>query len=354
MIDYLIMFYNYFKFFLAISLFSYIYKICFDSCNEKVNIKTKHNKNKQTIKSRIGLSIIYLFLLVLLYNTITLRVVLTLFCSIALGLVYGLDKFDRETLEIFSAYDKNKAVRYAWKIIYSLVSIFFVVLTPVHNSISETVNKTYDDISKKTKSKFNEHMFGDVLGKGMELGSGIKRALDEMSSRPKFSKEKTVVLNEKSTTSHMSDYIIEREAKSRTTKMQQNETTSSSNDFIITGNQRVIIEETDTDVKNESSVTVEKVFDEKSTGEESVGDEYVNVEKVKDESPEVKVQDDEDLKIENTNIKPEEESEKLMEILKKMNQVFSHEGTETSDYPSTIEPSTGDVEASSTVESVSS
>ncbi len=360
MFDYLLLLYNYFKLFLGISLFSYIYKICFDSCNEKVNIKTKHNKNKQTIKSRIGLSLIYLFLLFLLYNTITLRVVLTLFCSIALGLVYGLDKFDRETLEIFSAYDKNKAVRYTWKIIYSLVSIFFVVLTPVHNSISETVNKTYDDISKKTKSKFNEHMFGDVLGKGMELGSGIKRALDEMSSRPKFSKEKTTVLNEKSNTSHMSDYIINRETKSKTaTKLQSDQTTSSSNDLIITGNQKVIIEETETEtetiVRNEESVTAEKVSDEKSTGEDSVADEYVNVEKVKDDGPETNVQENnEDLKIENTNIKPEEESEKLIEILKKMNKVFSHEGTENSDYPSTVEPSTRDVEGSSIVESVSS
>ncbi len=344
MLDYLILFYNYFKLFLGISLFSYIYKICFDSCNEKVNIKTKHNKTKQTIKSRIGLSVLYLFLIVLLYNTLTIRVVLTIFCTLALGIVYALDKFDREVLEIFNCYDKVKFVRYAWKVFYSIISICFVFLTPVHNSIADSVNEIYNDISKKTKSKFNEHMFGDVMGKGLELGSGIKRALDEMSQHSKKTEVRTpVIRDEKSSTSNMSDYIVQNKKKS----------SSSSSEILIGGNQKIIMEETETDIKKEESSSTEQTEDteqivQQENSKESNEDLSNNIRHVKTEAD----SSVEDMTIENSNIEPQQESEKIVEILNKMNEVFSKEVVQESDLPSTIEPSS-DLDNSSMVESVS-
>lgn len=342
MLDYLILFYNYFKLFLGISLFSYIYKICFDSCNEKVSIKTKHNKTKHTIKSRIGLSIIYLFLIVLLYYTLTIRVVLTLFCSIALGIIFALDKFDRQVLEVFNCYDKVRIVRYGWKVIYSVISICFVFFTPIHNSISELVNQIYNDVSTKTKSKFNEHMFGDVMGKGLELGSGIKRALDEMSSQSKKNEVKTpVIRDEKSTTSNMSDYIVQDKTK----------LLASSSEVLIGGNQKVIIEETETDIKKEESSNTEHEKSSKlNSNEESSTFSIDNLTLIQN-----KKEDDslvEDMKIENTNIEPQQESEKIFEILKKMNEVFSQETNIQSELASTIESST-ELDISSTVERIS-
>lgn len=345
MLDYLILFYNYFKLFLGISLFSYIYKICFDSCNEKVTIKTKHNKTKHTIKSRIGLSIIYLFLIVLLYYTLTIRVVLTIFCSLALGIIFALDKFDRQVLEIFNCYDKVKFVRYIWKVFYSVISICFVFFTPVHNSISESVNQIYNDVSNKTKSKFNEHMFGDVMGKGLELGSGIKRALDEMSSQSKRTEVKTpVIRDEKSSTSNMSDYIVQDKSKTK------NKSSNSSNEMLIGGNQKVILEETETDIKKEESSYTEQ-SDQAEQSEQVEQTTALSMEKITHDKTVESESSVEDMTIENSNIEPQQESEKIFEILKKMNEVFSQEANDQSDLPSSVEPST-EMDNSSTVESV--
>lgn len=300
MFDYLIIFYNYFKLFLGISLFSYIYKICFDSCNQKVNIKTKHNKTKQTIKSKIGLSLLYLFLIILLYYTLTLRVILTLLCTSALGIVYALDKFDPESLEIFCVYDKNKAIRYGWKIIYSGISVLFIGLTPVHNYISEHLNKTYSDIKNKTTQKFKEGLMGGIINNEEDDGFNIKKMIRELTSEV----GKKI---EGSSTSAMSDYLMRGNAKIVRDKVSM----SSVN----------IVEETETDIQEENIIINQK--DNQVKDEIKIAEDVKIVEEVKNKIEEI------DMSIENKDIKPEEESEKVLEMMKKMTEIFSHEKDES-------------------------
>ncbi len=291
MFNYLILFYNYFKLFLGISLFSYIYKICFDSCNQKVNIKTKHNKTKQTIKSKIGLSLLYLFLTTILYYTLTLRVVLTLLSTFALGIVFALDKFDPESLEILSVYDKNKIVRYGWKIMYSGVSVFFIAMTPIHNYMTEHVNS----IKNKTTKKFNDGLMGGLINKDVDMGSNLKRMIREITTEVKKM--------ESSSTSAMSDYLMRDNAKI-------------AKDKVSVTSKNIIAEETETEIETES-----KQIDEKTEIKE-VKEEIKIQEKVVEET---KLAEELDMSVENKNIKPEDETEKVLEMMKKMTEIFSHE-----------------------------
>jgi hypothetical protein len=292
MFNYLILFYNYFKLFLGISLFSYIYKICFDSCNQKVNIKTKHNKTKQTIKSKIGLSLLYLFLTTILYYTLTLRVVLTLLSTFALGIVFALDKFDPESLEILSIYDKNKIVRYGWKIMYSGISVLFISMTPVHNYITEHVN----NIKNKTTKKFNEGLMGGLINKDIDMGSNLKRMIKEITTEVKKM--------ESSSTSAMSDYLMRDNAKI-------------AKDKVSMSSKNIITEETETELETDKVII--RQLDEKIEIKEEIQEKKVEI------VEEDKKVEELDMSVENKNIKPEDETEKVLEMMKKMTEIFSHE-----------------------------
>ncbi len=317
MLNHIFMIYNYLNFFIGISLFTYIYKYCLNTCNEKVLIKTKHNKTKSTIKPRIGLAFAYLFFVGLLYYTVTIRVILTVLCLIGIGTLYALDKFDKNTINRLCVYDKNKIVRIMWKIFYSVINIMFLVCTPIHNFISENLNSMYKSANQK-KNAMSNPIFGaldlnNFVGNGLDLSSNIKKAIHELTSdSPKGNVEP----------SSMSDYVVKTE-KTKTEKK-------------IAGNQKAIIEETYSDLDDNIEIKKKSVLNP---------DEKIILNKILEDSKTVEMEEenknlissennkvqnnknimDEEIKIENTNINKKEETEKLLELFKKMNDIFSSE-----------------------------
>ena len=126
MFNYISSFYNYFKFFINVGLFTFIFKKCLDTCVERVNIKSKSGKNKQTIKTRIGVALAYLLLCSFLYLSLTPRVIFTLLSVLGLITLFALDRFDKPTVEKLCLYDQNKSLRFTWKLIYTIINIILL------------------------------------------------------------------------------------------------------------------------------------------------------------------------------------------------------------------------------------
>ena len=340
MLEYIILFYNYFKLFMGLSVFTFIFKFCFDTCNEKINLKGKNGKKKQTIKSRIGLALAYLFFCTILYFSLTPRVFFTIISLIGIGTLYALDKFDKATVNQLCVHDKNKLVRFLWKILYTIINIVLLIYSPIHKIMLNNFSNLFTNAKNKTKSKVNQHMFGGIGGglsglsglaglgdittmvgnKGIDLGHNLKKVIHELTSDN----------NDDKTTSSMDDYI--------------NKTDKERSKYIIGENQKAIIEETSTEIKNE--ITTDEIIKD---FKQEIKPIQLNKNEVNDFkkyeqilNSEMSVQDnngidqeennDEVCQVENENINKKEESEKLLKLFKKMNDIFS-----STEEPSTIE-----------------
>ncbi len=308
MFNFISSFYNYVKLFINIGLFTFIFKMCLDTCVEKVNIKSKSGKNKQTIRARIGVALTYLTMCGLLYFSLTPRVIFTLLGIIGLITLYALDRFNKPLVEKLCLYDKNKSVRFTWKLLYTLINIILIIYTPIHNFFTSKFGGVFG--RSKAKSNLFGKMSGDlkalddIIGAGANVGHDIKKVIHELTSD-----------NKNDEPSSMGDYLNKTE-KSKT----------------IGENQKVIIEETSTDINNEMTTEVENVnFAVKLDSSEIedfekfnkiIKDEISNTELV--EEPTDKTID-ENIQIDNTEIDKKAESERLLKLFKKMNDIFSTE-----------------------------
>jgi len=318
MLEYIAIFYNYFKLFISLSLFTYIFKFCFDTCNEKITIKNKHGKKKQTIKSRIGLAITYLFFCIMLYFSLTPYVFFTIFSLIGIGTLYALDKFDKPTVNQLCVYDKNKLLRTVWKILYTVINIVFYLYSPVHSIMSSNFTNLFANAKNKTTNTVNKHLFsgmgeglGGTLGgtldglgdittmvsaKGKDLGQNLKKVIHELTSDDNND-------NNDNTLSSMGDYI--------------NKTDNDKSKQIISQNQKMIIEE-ETSTENIKEVEVQLTQNEIEDFNKLK--KILNSDVVEQEEEN---EDDQDCKIENNDIDQKEESEKLLKLFKQMNDIFS-------------------------------
>ena len=137
----LINFYSYFKNFSYTVVFVFIYEYFFNKCNKKILIKTKNNKKKHVIKSKISLSLIYFTLLLILFYSLSLKIFITLFSSIGILILFLLEKFDNSKLEIFENIDNNKILRYFWKSFYIFINIMLFLFKPISKYIGSYLKK---------------------------------------------------------------------------------------------------------------------------------------------------------------------------------------------------------------------
>ncbi len=155
MLGFFYRFYTYFQVFTSFILFFYIYKYFFDRCNERIFIKNKEsNKKKHVIKSRIVLSLIYFTMILSIYMLASLRVLVTLFFGISLGFLLAFDKFSPESLNYVDVLDKNKSVRFVWKVFYTVINLIFMVLHPVHKEMNKGFTKKYLHYKNKITELF--------------------------------------------------------------------------------------------------------------------------------------------------------------------------------------------------------
>ena len=132
MLEFIFQILAFLKTFFIFTILSYIYKCLYTSCSEKKIIKSKDEKPKKVIKTKIGLSFIYLALLLMLYYSLTLYVMLTLILIVLTSITLLTHKFEPSLLDIFKKYDSHaivKRIRYFYSLV---VNITFKIMGPFH------------------------------------------------------------------------------------------------------------------------------------------------------------------------------------------------------------------------------
>ena len=132
MFDIIIQVLAYAKLLIAFSLFTYIYKYFYDSCSEKKVIKSKDNKPKKVIKTRIGLSFIYLVLLILLYFSLSWYIIFTLLMAIFIIIITLSHKFEPDRLDLIKKYDSSPIIKNIWYIYSIIMNVVFKIMGPCH------------------------------------------------------------------------------------------------------------------------------------------------------------------------------------------------------------------------------
>jgi hypothetical protein len=243
MFDIIIQVLGYAKILITFSLFTYIYKYFYDSCSEKKIIKSKNEKPKKVIKTRIGLSFLYLALLTLLYFSLTWYIFFTLLLgtfTIAITLTH---KFEPSTLDMFKKYDSHPIIKKIWYFYSLVMNIIFKIMGPCHRVLENKINKNKEKIKNGVVEQVGKMNFGG-------LGMGVLGSLGSMSdftgsgSKTKNNSNKKVMVSDynnlesffksqndkadkansknQEPTSELNKYILS-ESKTKTTKSSNNE-----------------------------------------------------------------------------------------------------------------------------------
>lgn len=173
---------NFFKLLINFSIFSYVYKYFYESCSEKKIIKSKDNKSKKVIKTKIGLSFLYLVLLTILYFLLTWYVILTLTLLILTFGVLLAHKFEPSVLDIFKKYDSTPILKKIWYFYSSVVNLVLKIMSPIHAFFENkfckckqfTKNMFFEQLTKKDFNPFNS-LFDSGIINNFSLFNNVQK-----------------------------------------------------------------------------------------------------------------------------------------------------------------------------------
>lgn len=176
MISYFLQILSLFKTFFIFGILSYIYKKLYMSCTEKKVIKTKDGKMKKVIKTKIGLSLLYLVLLVTLYFILTWYVIFSLLLIFSMLLLLSAHKFEPSMLDILKKYDSHPVTKKIWFFYSLVVNLIFRIMTPFHTFLENKIKKNnifiYEKLFEKLVNKdifsidslLNNNVFNKMSG----------------------------------------------------------------------------------------------------------------------------------------------------------------------------------------------
>jgi len=213
MFDILFQILTFFKTFITFCVLSYIYKNLYTSCSEKKIIRTKDDKPKKVIKTKIGLSFVYLFLLTILYFSLTWYVMSVLILLASTCLILLTHKFEPSALDILKKYDSHPIVKKIWYVYSLVVNLVFKIMGPFHSFLENRINKNkqliyekfFERLTKKDFNPFDSLLNGGIM-KSLSLFDNLDNAQLTENNVGDFSKmnnfftkqtenEKLIVLN---------------------------------------------------------------------------------------------------------------------------------------------------------------
>jgi hypothetical protein len=109
------------------------------SCTEKKIIKSKDDKPKKVIKTKIGLSFLYFLMLTTLYYLLTLRVFFTLLLiatTLSISLIHKTKVFN---IDILKKYDSHPTVKKMWYYYSFVMGIVFRIMQPFHGFLENKI-----------------------------------------------------------------------------------------------------------------------------------------------------------------------------------------------------------------------
>lgn len=214
------------------SLFTYIYKYFYDSCNEKKVIKIKKDKPKKVIKTRIGLSFIYFIILILLYFSLNWYVFISFMLSVLITIVMIAHKFDPVSINLLKKYDSLPIVKRVWFFYSRTMNLIFKIFSPFHRIIENKINNN--------KKFIKEILFGQMGKINLDNNIGLFNAFSELSASKTVKSNKnifdsieTFFLNNKSDKSEKiikSDKSDKNDKNNKSDKSDKNKTTGQTSD----------------------------------------------------------------------------------------------------------------------------
>ena len=224
----------YAKILITFSLFTYIYKYFYDNCNEKKVIKSKDEKPKKVIKTRIGLSLMYLVLLILLYFSLTWYIFLTLLLAIFTIVITLTHKFEPSTLDILKKYDSHPITKKIWYFYSLIMNIIFKIMGPCHRVLEIKINKNKEIIKNSligqvSKMNFNGLNMG-FLGSLSTFTDDTKNTTKATNTKSKINSNKKVMVND---FNKIESFFKEKNDKSIKLNSKTQEQTSELNKYIL-------------------------------------------------------------------------------------------------------------------------
>jgi hypothetical protein len=158
--EYLSFIYNIFSYSLTIAFFLFIYKYLYDQCIvEKIKETNINSNNKKVIKiidNKISLSLIYFFLLFLLYLFLDFKSLLCIVITFVILFSLLVNKIDN-TIINFSIIDNTNIMLKVWSIFSNVMNIIFLAMSPIYKYIEKNkkvnkiiINDTIKNITKNT------------------------------------------------------------------------------------------------------------------------------------------------------------------------------------------------------------
>lgn len=155
--QYISLIYNYTTFFINIVIYSLIYKYLFNCSN-----KTIYKNNKQILRSKPSLSILYLFLLYFIFLTLSSSTLVTLFLLSLLVGLFMTHQLDISKLYFLKIIDKNPYIIKIWNLLYFILNSFFNLLEPLHNIIVYFFKILFSQIDYKNKDNHKQLLMDEL------------------------------------------------------------------------------------------------------------------------------------------------------------------------------------------------
>lgn len=201
-------FLEYIKILYTFGLITCLYSPFYKKCNQKVKIKTKSGKIKDVIKTKICLSLLYLFLIVIFYYNLTWKVLLTIGSFLFISGLYLLDNFYPSSICVLNKFDSNIILRYLWKFFSTIITLSLLFYRPIIDGLENYFNNKI----KTIKSLFNNVLLNNSNDMGLiNIYDQIANNIDDKSkekSNKKSNNKSSKKSNKKTENSEFSDYVI--------------------------------------------------------------------------------------------------------------------------------------------------
>jgi hypothetical protein len=160
--------YSYFRIFMCIVAFTYFYKHFFDNCiveKECIFVSKKTNKKKikkVEIPKRL-LSFIYFILVCLLYKYMDLSVFVCFTSIIVIFVLRMCQKFDDSLIDILYVFDNNIIIKAFYFSFYWICKFIFFIFKPLYKRLESKKNNNFDSVKNLFVKRLENTEYGGLL-----------------------------------------------------------------------------------------------------------------------------------------------------------------------------------------------
>ncbi len=160
--------YYYFKIFMSFVTITYFYKQFFDKCiteKECVFVSKKTNKKKIKIVQlpKRMLTFVYFSLIGLIYYYFNFHVMVCLVCLIAIIVISLFQKFDESFIEILYMFDEFFIIKALYFGFYWLCKSIFFIFSPIYKRLENKKKNNYDSLKNTLINRLSNTEYGGML-----------------------------------------------------------------------------------------------------------------------------------------------------------------------------------------------